>query len=140
MPPGTLTKQVRKLTEKIDGRDVYARDLVNDDLDAIDEITDDWSELQRRMVDLARDIDQSDDPEQRKQLRAQVRELKREQRKLDEQMLSRYVEDNAGEPFAPEAIATTPVRIHTTLISQASKLTHGGSDDEGPTPAASDGR
>lgn len=137
MPPGALQKQVRKLAEKIDGRDVYARDLVNDDMDENDELGDDYAELARLKADLRVQIKEEDDDDARKQLRAQVRDLSREQRVLDVRMLDLYVEDKDGERFGEETLAKTPVRVQTALINQAAKLIYG---DEDPTPGSSDGR
>lgn len=133
MPPGTLQRQARKLDEKIDGHDVYHVDLVNDDLDRVDELTDDYAELERQKQDI--DVDDTDTPEERAELRAQVRGLTRRQRALDSQMLGLYVEDKDGNRFDEELLAKVPVRVQTKLIRQATEKIYGG--PEGPTPAAS---
>jgi chromosome segregation ATPase len=135
MPPGTLQRQTRKLAEKIDGRDVYAKDLVNDDLDQIDELGDEYDELEHQKRDLARQIREAEDADERKQLRAQARDLTRQQRAMDTQMLGLYVEDKDGNPFDTDTLAAVPVRVQTSLMNDASKKIHGG--DEGPTPETS---
>jgi hypothetical protein len=135
MAPGTLTKQNRKLAEKIDGHDVYAKDLVNDDLDVIDERMDDYAELQREIADLEAQVRSCDDKDERNALRAQVRAMTREMRAMDTQMLGLYIEDKLGEPFTPEDLAKLPVRAQTILTRQATEKIYG--DAEGPTPGTS---
>ncbi len=133
--PTAGPKLPRRLSDKIDGRDVYVADLVNEDLDAIDEIIDDYDELVRQQGDLAAQVKAAEDPEERKQLRAQAREISREMRVLDTRMLDRYVEDKDGERFGEEMLAGVPVRVQTALMKQATAKVYG--DGEGPTPGTS---
>lgn len=135
MAPGNLQRQTRKLAEKIDGRDVYVKDLLNDDLAQIDEIGDDYDELGRAKKDLTAEIDDTDDVDERKELRARVRELTQQQRALDTKMLGLYVEDKDGEPFDDDILEKVPVRAQTALMKEASEKIYGG--DEGPTPETS---
>lgn len=127
-------KLPRKLSEKIDGRDVYVADIVNDDLEQLEELNDVNAELQRSKDDLERDIDECDNAEERKELRARAREVSREQRTVGVQMLGIYVEDKDGERFAEETLAATPVRVQTVLLTEATKKIYG---DAGPTPGMS---
>lgn len=136
MAAGVITKQNRKLAEKIDGHDVYAKDLVNDDLDEIDERMDDYLELQRSIAALEAEVKVCDDADERKDLRAQARALNREARQVDTAMLGLYVEDKTGEPFAVEELAKLPVRVQTALTKQATEKIYGDAD-EGPTPGTS---
>lgn len=133
MAQGTLRAQARKLTEKIDGQDAYVVDLVNDDLDRIDELGDEYAELERLKLDV--DVDGCEDAEERKTLRARVRELSRQQRALDTKMLGLYVEGKDGVRFDEDVLAKVPVRVQTALIKQATGLIYG--TDEGPTPQTS---
>lgn len=134
MAEGTLRRGIRKLTEKIDAGDVFATDLVNDDLARIEELRDDYTELARLKADIARDVKESDDPEERKELRARTRALTRQQRDLDTQMLGLYVEDKDGNRFSEETLARIPVRAQVALFKQATDRIYG--DDEGPTSGA----
>lgn len=130
----------RKLTHKIDANtialqiaeeDVYVTDLVNDDFETIDKINDEYSELARQADDLAKQIADEDDQEQRKTLRGQARELKADMRVLDTQMLAVYVEQADGTAFTDEVLQKVPVRVQTALMLAASKKVHDG--DEDPT-------
>jgi hypothetical protein len=134
---GPLQRSQRKLKMKLDGKDVYVVDLVNDDLDRMDEIMDEYAELEREKTTLGEKVDECEDDDERKGLRAEVRALTREQRKLDLQILGLYIEDKDGEPFSEEDLAKTPVRVQTALTTEASKKTYG---TEGPTPGTSDER
>lgn len=136
MAPGTLQRQARKLDHKISDADVFVRDLVNDDLDQIDELTDDYNEIVRERRDLYVEIAASEDAEERKQLRAKARALTKQTRELDTRMLGLYIEDKTGEPFGDDVLAQVPVRVQTELIKQATEMVH-GKDDEGPTPETS---
>jgi hypothetical protein len=133
--PTAAPKLPRKLTEKIDGKDVYVVELLNDDLDQADELTDEYSELERHKTDLDRQIRESDDADERKQLREQAREIAREQRRLDVKMLAVYIEDKDGERFTEDVLARVPVRVQTVLMRQATEKIYGGG--EGPTPGTS---
>lgn len=137
MPPGTLSAAAhaapRKLTDKIDGKDVFVVELVNDDLDQIDELVDEYSELERLKADI--DVDASNDPDERKQLRAQIRDLTRQQRVLDTQMLGLYVEGKGNEKFPEDVLAKVPVRAQTALLKEAVERIYGAG--EGPTPGTS---
>lgn len=139
MPPGTLTKQARKLTEKIDGNDVFVTDLVNDDLDNLDEMFDEYAELERQISEISAKLAGEDDAGERAKMRAQTRALKHDQRAVDLSMLGLYTEDTDGNDFPVEVLAKVPVRVQTSLTRQATKLIY-GSDDEGPTPGSSDAR
>lgn len=126
MPEGALQKAVktqgRKLPDKIDGQEVLVRDLVNADLDAIDELTDEYEEVERQRSDLRKQIDESDDPKERRELRAEARKLAKQSRDMNTQMLGRYVESKDGQPFEEEALATTPIRVQTLLIQAAAAI------------------
>lgn len=130
-------KLPRKLHGKIDGREVLVIELVNDDLDKIDELIDEYSELERQRAELAQKINDCDDQDERLQLRAKARELTREMRVLDTRMLGLYVEDKDGNRFDDDVLAKAPVRVQTELIKQATSKVYG--DDEGPTPGTSAG-
>jgi hypothetical protein len=136
MPPGALTKTLRKLPEKLDGRDVYATELVNDDLDTLDEMFDEYAELEREKADLDAQIRECEDTDERKELRAKARGLAHDMRQIDLRMLSLYIEDKDGNDFADDVLAKVPVRVQTKLTNSATDLIHGR--DEGPTPGASD--
>ncbi len=135
MAQGPLQKQVRKLAEKVDGKDVYAVDITNDDLERIEEISDDHDELGRQAADLSKQIRECEDTGERQQLRGEVRDLSSRQRALDSEALARLLEDKDGEKFALEIVAALPVRIQLRLQQQANKLVYGG--DEDPTQPAS---
>lgn len=137
MATGQLQRSSRKLNGKIVGKDVFARDMLNSDLDEADEVQDEYDELVRQRSDLAKRVDDSDDTDERKGLREQLRALSREIRVLDERTLSIYVETSGRERFAAEDIASTPVRMQTMLMAQAAKHVHGGAD-EVPTPGQAD--
>jgi predicted transcriptional regulator len=132
MPSTAPTRLPRKLTEKIDGKDVYVVELLNDDLDRVDEISDEYAELERHKTDLDQQVRESDDADERKQLREQARQVSRQQRELDVKMLAVYIEDKDGERFTEEVLAQVPVRVQTALMKQATEKTYGGG--EGPTP------
>ncbi len=135
MAPGALTKQHRKLAEKIDGKDVYAVDITNDDLERIEEISDDHDELGRQAADLSKDIRECEDTDERKRLRGEVRDLLRQQRALDSEALAHLIEDKDGEKLPLEIVAALPVRVQLRLQEQANKLVYGGQED--PTQPAS---
>jgi hypothetical protein len=128
--------EARKLDGEIDGKPVYVRDLVNDDLDENDEIRDQWAEINRQRLDVLADIDESDDPDERRDMRARGRGLARELRTLDTTMLGLYVESADGERYPMDVLEQVPVRVQTALIRQAMEKIY-GSDDEGPTPPLS---
>ncbi len=121
----------RKLTESIGTENTYARDLVNDDLDAIDELTDEYAEIQRQISDLHKQIDDEDDADARKALRLEVRTLASEIRALDVQMVDAYIEKADGERFGAAVLSGIPVRVQTLLLKQAAAIVNG----EDPTTA-----
>lgn len=128
----------RKLSEKIDGQDVYVAELVNDDYDRRDEILDDFDELERQKADLQREVDDTEAADVRRELRARIRELTKQQRSIDTQMLGIYIEDKDGNPFDQEVLEKTPVRVQNALMTQAAQKIEG--DTEGPTPGSSAAR
>lgn len=121
----------RKLTESIGDENTYVRELVNADLDTIDELTDEYAEVQRQISDLHKQIDDEDDTDARKDLRAEVRALATEIRALDVRMVDAYVEKADGERFGVEALTGVPVRVQTLLLKQAASIVNG----EDPTTA-----
>jgi hypothetical protein len=135
MPPGTLQKQDRKLSAKINDEDAYLRELVNDDLDEYDEITDEIAELELIRSRLDDEIAASDDADQRKELRLDLRAHTRQQRQLTVRLLGVFVEDKSGERFADDALAKIPLRVQSVLLDEATKRVFGQA--EGPTPGTS---
>jgi len=115
----------RKLAESIGDENSYVRDLVNDDLDAIDELTDEYAEVQRQISDLHKQIDDEDDTASRKVLRAEVRALATEIRALDVRMVDAYVEKAGGERFGVDVLTGVPVRVQTLLLKQAASIVNG---------------
>jgi hypothetical protein len=124
-------KAPRRLGENIAGREALVAEVTNADLDEIDELQDEYAELSRQQADLERDIDASDDPTERKRLRAQRRDLAKELRILDTRLLGKYIETSDGERFDDETLAAIPVRVQTALMRKAAKIVYG---DVGPTP------
>lgn len=72
--PASKVRLPRKLNEKIDDRAVYVRDLVNDDLDRIEELIDDYNELEREADEIRRRLDGASDRDEIKSLRARLGE------------------------------------------------------------------
>lgn len=126
-------KLPRKLGHKVDGKDAYFRELLNDDLDEVDELGDEYDEVNHRIRTLRKDLEDIDDAEERQALRAQVRELVRERRRIDTEMLDRYIENSDGERFGFDVLKTVPVRVQTELMTQAAGKIYG----EDPTTGAS---
>lgn len=131
--PATSPKLPRKLKHKIDGKDVYFRELTNDDLDGIDELGDQYDEVSRRITDLQAEIKEIDDADERADKRAAGRELARERRRIDTEMLDHYVESGDGERFGFEVLCAVPVRVQTALMTEAAGKIYG----EDPTTGAS---
>jgi hypothetical protein len=124
----------RKLTEKIGDENTYVRDLVNDDLDVIDVLRDEYNEVLSQLGELQDQIDDEDDADARKELRAKSRELVTEARVFDVRMVDAYIEKADGERFGVEVLAATPVRTLTLLLRQANAMTR-AEDPEDPTTA-----
>lgn len=134
---GQALRASLKLNGQVDGRDAYVRELVNADLDEIDELRDEWAELNQQRAEIAERIEGTsgtENAETRRGLRAEARGLSRQLRAFDTRMLGLYVTDEAGERFAEEALAAVPVRLQTALIKQATDKIYGA--EEGPTPGA----
>lgn len=126
MPDASLKRTAaigkRKLPEKIDGRDVLVRDLVNDDLDAIDELTDEYAELEVQRAFISKQIEQAETVSERQGLRADGRQLAKQARRLNTQMLGLYIETADGESFSEDLLHTVPVRVQTSLIEAATAI------------------
>lgn len=125
----------RRLDGLIDGKAVYVRDLLNDDLDESDLVRDQYAELVRQRDDVNEEVAACDDADERVALRERGRELSRELRRLDTTMLGLYVESAEGDRYPHDTLERVPVRVQTTLIRQAMEKIYGG--DEGPTTPAS---
>jgi hypothetical protein len=130
---GPLQKSSRKLDRKIDGRDVYVTQIVNDDLDRVEELTDESDELIHEQQRLREELKELEDADERKEMLAKIRDLSRQRRVFDLQTLAIYVEDKDGAAFDDETLASLPVADQIALITQAAKHIYG--TDEGPTPA-----
>lgn len=129
MPEGSLQKaaktQGRKLPDKIDGQEVLVRDLTNDDLDAIDELTDEYAELEQQRNDLLKEVEAMECIEaadERRELRKQARDLAKQGRLMNTRMLGLYVETKDGQPFDQATLDGLPIRIQTALITAASAI------------------
>lgn len=134
---GQALRASLKLNGQVDGRDAYVRELVNADLDEIDELRDEWAELNQQREEIARRIEDApgaENAEVRRRSRAEARDLSRQLRAFDTRMLGLYITDDAGERYSEEALAAVPVRLQTLLIKQATDKIYGA--EEGPTPGA----
>lgn len=141
MATGTIREQTRKLTGQIAEQDVFAREMRNADLDEADEAQDEYDELVRQRTDLAAKIEACEDADERRDLRAQARELSRQIRTLDSRILGLYIEASGGTRFTQEELEAAPVRTQTTLMRQAAKFIFGDSEDptDGRTAKAASG-
>lgn len=152
MAEGDLQRATRRLApHMIGGRPVFARTVTNKDLARKDEMDDEIAELRLRYAKLAGedavgpggervhvpgDIDECEDVEQRKAMRAEARQLAAELRDRDSLLLSIYIEDENGEPFSDEALINTPFRDLNRLSQVAANYAFGVEDeDERPTTA-----
>lgn len=127
MPEGTLKRQAatakRKLPEKIDGKDVLVRDLTNDDLDAIDKLTDEYAEIEKQRDEILAQVDEAESSDERRELRAKARELAKQGRAMSTQMLGLYIETVNGEPFDHSLqLSALPIRVQTALIEAATAI------------------
>jgi hypothetical protein len=136
------------LDGKIADREVFARNITNDDLSRQDELNDELAELRlerERLVGrdvlnengivkehVPGEVDEEEDPEARRQMRQQARELAQRIRDLEAQALGIYIEDEAGEPFEEEVLRAQPVRTLTRLTLSAAKYIW-GDEEERPT-------
>jgi hypothetical protein len=146
MAEGSLERRGRLLESfTIADRPVYARNIVNDDLARKDEMDDELAELRLRhaklvghdvidgdgdRVHVPGEVDDCDDPEKRRELRAEARRIAAQMRELDALMLGLYVEDENGELFPDEALKALPFRVRTKLSERASMYAYGVEDEE----------
>lgn len=152
MTEGNLERQSRRLAPfTIDGRPVFARKITNDDLERKDEMDDEIAELQllhaklvgRNVTDgdgdrahLPGEVDDCEDPEERKRIRAEARAIAKKLRDLDALQLRLYVEDENGESFSEDVVKAIPIRDQTRLGHKATSYAFGVEDEDGrPTPA-----
>lgn len=134
---GMALRASLKLDGQVDGRDAYVREIVNEDLDKIDELRDEWAELNQQRGEIGERIEETtgaENVETRRGLRGEVRDLSRQLRAFDTQMLGLYITDSEGEQFSEAALAAVPVRLQTALIKQATDKIYGV--EEGPTSGA----
>jgi hypothetical protein len=130
-------KAALRLDGQVGGRGAFARELVNADLDEVDELRDEWAELNQQRAELAERIEGTvgaENAEARRRLRGESRDLARQLRAIDTRMLGLYITDEEGGRFDAEVLAGVPVRVQTALIKQATDKIYGA--DEGPTPGA----
>lgn len=151
MAEGDLRRETRRLApHMIDGRPVYARVVTNKDLARKDEMDDEIAELRLRYAKLAGedavgpggervhvpgDIDECEDVEERKAMRAEARAIAAELRDRDSLLLDVYIVDENGESFPDEVLINTPFRDLNRLSQVAANYAYGVEDsDEGPKP------
>jgi hypothetical protein len=146
MAEGTLARQTRRLDSfVIEGRPVFARNITNADLERKDEMDDEIAELRLRHEQLVGsdalddvgervhtpgEIDNCEDPDKRRELRAEARHLAAEMRKRDALMLGLYVEDENGDAFSDEALKALPYRVRTKMAEKASMYAYGVEEEE----------
>lgn len=148
------TKANRKMgaDAQIGGREVYAKEITNADLERKDVMEDELTEMRRAHAALVgRDereadgevvhtrglIDDEEDPDKRQELRARARDLMKEIRRGDTLMLGLYIEDEHGEPFPEEALLAAPFRVQAYLSQRATAWAFGVDDEVRPTQAGS---
>jgi hypothetical protein len=147
------TKANRKMNAQIGGREVYAREITNADLERKDEMEDELTEMRRaygrlvgsdersadgEVVHTRGLVDEEEDPDRRRELRSKARDLMKEIRRGDTLMLGIYVEDEDGEPFSDEALLSASFRVQALLSKKATSWAFGVDDEElRPTQAGS---
>lgn len=136
MAAGALQKAAkiagRKLPDQISEQDVFVRDLTNDDLGAVDELTDEYAELETQRAELLKQVEDAETADDRRDLRAQARALAKEGRSMNTRMLGLYIESKDGQPFEQQVLDALPVRVQTSLIRAATEILF---PEDRPTPA-----
>lgn len=162
MAEGSLERSTRRMDGfQIDGRQVFARNITNADLERKDEMDDELAELGLRHAKLvgvdrrtiARgagengedeiivehdpgEVDECDDPGRRAEIRYEARALAKEIRRLDTLLVALYLEDEQGERFSDEVLLNVPLRVIRKLSVPATMYAFGAEDDEArPTTA-----
>jgi hypothetical protein len=131
MAEGDLERRARRLDGfTIEGRPVFARLITNTDLERKDELDDEAAETRLELTALEHQVDECEDPEERRELRRQARELTARYRNQDTLMLSLYIEDEHGERFPDEQLLTLPFRVAAKLSKKASEYAFGVEDEE----------
>lgn len=121
---------------QIDGRQVFARNITNADLERKDEMDDELAELRMEYAELGQRIEECEDTERRRALRSEARALMSRIRQSDTLLVSLYLEDEQGERFSDEALLSTPFRVISKLSVKATEYAFGVEDDEArPTTA-----
>jgi hypothetical protein len=131
MAEGSLERQTRRMDGfLIDGRQVFARNITNADLERKDEMDDDLAELRLQHADLESRIELAEDADERRELRKEARALMNDIRQRDTLLLSLYVEDENGERFPDEALLGLAFRVTSKLSRKASEYAFGVEDEE----------
>lgn len=131
MAEGSLERSARRMAGfEIDGRPVFARNITNADLERKDEMDDDLAELRMEYADLEKQIEESEDTDQRRELRAEARRMMSTIRQRDTLLVSLYIEDEQGERFSEEALLGTPFRVVSKLSVKATEYAFGVEDEE----------
>lgn len=125
----------RKLPHQLGEGDVYARDLSNDQVLDIEELRDELEEIERTSRDLTKQIEESDSPETRKELRAKRRESSKEAIALQEKLLGRVICRQDGGDVPEEAVKAASARVQQELLEALNEAPGERPDPQAGEPA-----
>lgn len=131
MAEGSLERSARRMAGfEIDGRSVFARNITNADLERKDEMDDELAELRMEYAALEKQIEECEDADRRRELRAEARRMMSTIRQRDTLLVSLYIADEDGERFPDDALLSTPFRVVSKLSVKATEYAFGVEDEE----------